>query len=315
MTLKEQLYVCTLARCQTITKASEELCITQSALSSYISNLEKYLGTKLFDRTEKRFALTSVGEEYVKRAEIMLRMKEEFDELLEQDVQRKRKTVRIGLQVRRAIILLPYIYTHFPEKYSNVHLVFEEASNRNLNSMYQAGKLDMMIGIDTGELQDSSYIRLGKEYILMAVHRDNPVIKNAWQEPGDPFLHMDLEAVKNETFVLPYKYQALREQLDNMFQTYQIHPQNKIEARNFDTMAALVNENVGIAFNRSGYLPTMKQFEHIRYFMIGKTPYSSQIVLACRPGIKNEPYVKELFTIIREAVSNADCSENQQQFM
>lgn len=55
----------------------------QPALSSYISNLEKYLGVKLFDRTGKRFVLTAIGEEYVKRAEVMLQMKAEFDELLE----------------------------------------------------------------------------------------------------------------------------------------------------------------------------------------------------------------------------------------
>ena len=53
MTLKEQLYVCTLARCQTITKASEELCISQPALSTYISNLEKILGTRLVQLTGK----------------------------------------------------------------------------------------------------------------------------------------------------------------------------------------------------------------------------------------------------------------------
>lgn len=44
MNLKEQQYVCTLARCQTISKAAEELYISPSALSVYISNLEKYLG-------------------------------------------------------------------------------------------------------------------------------------------------------------------------------------------------------------------------------------------------------------------------------
>ena len=46
MNLKEQQYVCTLARCQTISKAAEELYISPSALSVYISNLEKYLGVK-----------------------------------------------------------------------------------------------------------------------------------------------------------------------------------------------------------------------------------------------------------------------------
>ena len=44
MNLKEQQYVCTLARCQSISRAAEELFISPSALSVYISNLEKYLG-------------------------------------------------------------------------------------------------------------------------------------------------------------------------------------------------------------------------------------------------------------------------------
>ena len=67
MNLKEQQYVCTLARCQTISKAAEELYISPSALSVYISNLEKYLGISLFLRTGRSFVLTPIGEEYRKR--------------------------------------------------------------------------------------------------------------------------------------------------------------------------------------------------------------------------------------------------------
>lgn len=156
----------------------------QPALSSYISNLEKYLGVKLFDRTGKRFVLTAIGEEYVKRAEVMLQMKAEFDELLEQDVQKQKKTVRIGIQIRRAITLLPYIYAHYPEMYPNVHLSFAEEYNDGLVSLYQAGKLDLMVGIDTGELQDATCVDLGEEYIVLVVHKDNPVVQYAWQKPG-----------------------------------------------------------------------------------------------------------------------------------
>lgn len=49
--------------------AAEELFISPSALSVYISNLEKYLGVRLFERTGrgKAFVLTSIGEEYVVR--------------------------------------------------------------------------------------------------------------------------------------------------------------------------------------------------------------------------------------------------------
>ena len=65
MNLKEQQYVCTLARCQSLSRAAEELFISPSALSVYISNLEKQLGIQLFDRIGKQFTLTYAGELYV----------------------------------------------------------------------------------------------------------------------------------------------------------------------------------------------------------------------------------------------------------
>lgn len=39
MHLKEQLYICTLAQCQSISKASEKLYISQPALSMYLKIL------------------------------------------------------------------------------------------------------------------------------------------------------------------------------------------------------------------------------------------------------------------------------------
>ena len=50
MNVKEQQYVCELARCRNLTKAAQNLFISQPALSIYISNLENSLGVKLFER-------------------------------------------------------------------------------------------------------------------------------------------------------------------------------------------------------------------------------------------------------------------------
>ena len=82
MNLKEQTYVCVLAECGNITKAADRLYISQPALSIYINNLEKSLGTKLFERAGKRFVLTPAGELYVEKARKMLELKKEFDEAM-----------------------------------------------------------------------------------------------------------------------------------------------------------------------------------------------------------------------------------------
>ena len=44
-------YVITVARHLNISKAAQELCITQPALTKFINRLEKKMGAKLFDRT------------------------------------------------------------------------------------------------------------------------------------------------------------------------------------------------------------------------------------------------------------------------
>lgn len=47
-------YFVTLARIRQYTKAAEELCITQPSLSHAISQMEKKLGVKLFEKTDIR---------------------------------------------------------------------------------------------------------------------------------------------------------------------------------------------------------------------------------------------------------------------
>ena len=52
-----------LARLRSVTQTSEELCVTPSAVSHRIRQLEQILGTKLFGRAD--FSLTTEGSEYL----------------------------------------------------------------------------------------------------------------------------------------------------------------------------------------------------------------------------------------------------------
>lgn len=52
------------ARLGSINKAADELNVTASAVSHQISNLEGYVGRKLFERTSRGLVLTPVGERY-----------------------------------------------------------------------------------------------------------------------------------------------------------------------------------------------------------------------------------------------------------
>ena len=69
-------YFLTVAHEKNITKAAEVLHITQPTLSRQLMQLEEDLGTKLFDRSQHKFALTPSGQFLVQRAQEILDMVE-----------------------------------------------------------------------------------------------------------------------------------------------------------------------------------------------------------------------------------------------
>ncbi len=63
---------------KSVTRASEKLFITQSALSSRIAALETELGALLLDRRDKQFRLTTAGARFHRHAERLLNLQREI---------------------------------------------------------------------------------------------------------------------------------------------------------------------------------------------------------------------------------------------
>ena len=67
----------TTARTGSVTGAAEELCLTQSAVSKQITELESFLGARMLNRRKGAVAPTPAGEEYLKSVRKALAMLEE----------------------------------------------------------------------------------------------------------------------------------------------------------------------------------------------------------------------------------------------
>src|SRR2546422_8896112 len=53
------------ARHESFTRAAEELCVTQGAVSHQVKALEAELGIKLFNRERQRLVITEAGRQYL----------------------------------------------------------------------------------------------------------------------------------------------------------------------------------------------------------------------------------------------------------
>ena len=304
MNLKEQQYVCTLARCRNLSRAAEALFISPSALSVYISNLEKNLGVPLFKRVgkEKSFVLTSIGEEYVQRAEKMLEMKAEFDDLLKREQKKEQTVIRIGIQQRRAISMVPEVLARFKERYPDVELVFHDLVVADLKQMFKENTIDFMVSNFLEELPDTVYHEIAKEPVLLALPDTHPAIQYAYSVEGDAFLHLNLSHLDWETFIVPLPDQSMRRTADRLFRENHIHPKRLIEIGHFEIIMSMVNQGMGVGFNRLGYLSDMQRFEHVRYFLINREAETSSFRLAYRKGHVLSDCEQHLISIIEETI-------------
>ncbi|HWM05976.1 MAG TPA: LysR family transcriptional regulator [Actinophytocola sp.] len=72
MEIRQLMCVEAVSRHRHFTRAAEELHVTQSVLSHQIRQLERELGTPLFERTSRRVAVTEAGRAVAARARRVL---------------------------------------------------------------------------------------------------------------------------------------------------------------------------------------------------------------------------------------------------
>lgn len=305
MNLKEQIYICTLARCGTITKAAEELYLTAPALSMFLSTLEKNLGVRLFRRTGKNLQLTPIGREYVHYAEQMIRLKEQFDQSLAQEVGMQKRTVRIGIQQRRAISTVPWLMSHLAEDFPALNVVIRDGSYEELNKMLEQHQADYLFYTLESQIPDTEHVVLKEEPILAALPENHPCNALAKYSPGLEYPYLDLADLEGQPLILPEPQQSLRLAVQRLLDENHVHPSRIIEIGHLAVILKMVSNGLGIGFYRQAYLKDTPSSEGIRYYYLGDPPACSNLVLLYPKRRKKAPYHDRLIEIFREYLS--DC--------
>ncbi len=196
MTISQIKYFIAVAECLSFTKASEQLFVSQPALSRQIKNLEEELNIQLFVRTTNGIRLTPAG------SSLYMGMSETYEKFLghiERAVKIQKGlsgTLKIGIldQVNVADFM-PQVFLYFKEKYPNVDLSFTDGSFHYLMTEMYAGRLDIIFTVQF-EVKD-------KESVLWqyVAHSDDWLVMSKYL-PLAQKEHVTMADVKGETFVM-----------------------------------------------------------------------------------------------------------------
>lgn len=224
MDFKELTYVLVLARHQSVTKAAQELYLTQPALTRFLQRLETSVGQPLFTRSGNRLIPTYAGEKYIERAQEILLLKKQLDAEMQDIVQVHRGQLRIGLSIFRSFSLLPNVLPEFTRKYPHVKILVEENDPAFLEEALCRGELDLaFFSLPTRRKEIVTETIRTEELVLLLPPQD-PLASQAQRRPGSRYPWLDLGWVKERPFILQKKDQRTRQITDRLFHDYAFTP-------------------------------------------------------------------------------------------
>ena len=126
-------------------KASEACNVSQSALSTAINELEKQLGTTIFERNNKQVLVTNNGQKILDKAK---KIKLELDELIQISQVNKApftSSMTIGVIPTIGPYLLPKVLPEVRKQYPHFQLRIMEEQSHDLIDMVKNGDIDAAI--------------------------------------------------------------------------------------------------------------------------------------------------------------------------
>lgn len=228
------------AREGNLTRAAQELCISQPAVSKQLLSLEKSLGMALFHRLSKGVQLTESGELLFEYSTRLFELEAEAERALAElrDLQRGRLV--IGASTTIGIYLLPEILGEFQKLYPKIELRLEIANTRDIQKELQANRIDL--ALTEGVLE-------GTEWQAEAFYHDEIIAVAA---PGHPLAKegstSTLNRVAAESILLRELGSGTRAIVERAFQNRDITLNSTISLGNTEAIKRAVQSRLGIAF-------------------------------------------------------------------
>jgi len=145
ITTKQLNYALAVEKTLHFKKAAESCHISQSALSTALSELEKQLGLQIFERDNKKVLVTPVGKEILDKARSIILQVGELQHLADAQQAPLSFPISVGVIPTIAPYLLPKLFPALAEHYPQAQLNVVEEQSHVLVDMVKRGEIDTAI--------------------------------------------------------------------------------------------------------------------------------------------------------------------------
>jgi LysR family transcriptional regulator, regulator for metE and metH len=162
-----------LAESENMTRAARRLCISQSALSQQLKDIETKLAVALFYRTPKKMMLTPMGRRLVETAESVVETMETAEEEIVRATTAEKGVLRVGTQCIFCYKWLPHVMKAFQRQFPGIELEIGNAVEPERELADE--RFDIVVTVVPGEDPACAYTPLFEDQMVCIVPTDHPL--------------------------------------------------------------------------------------------------------------------------------------------
>lgn len=236
MTLNQLKYLVTINECGNITLASKKLNLSQPSLTMQIKKLEDELGIKIFNRKNKPFVITELGQKIISQAKKVLLEEKKINDIINLDKEIFTGKLRIGITPSLVLSISDIIISSFEKKFKNVELVISEIKSEDITNAIEESDID--VGITPYFLKTNNIIEQPLFYEPFVVYLpENHRLKNIKK------LNIDDFEFENLLFT---SESSISKQVSQLFKGLNLNYTKIIESQNLQTYINLSDKGYGI---------------------------------------------------------------------
>ena len=296
MELTQLRYFQVAAYYEHISRAAEELNISQPALSTMISRLEKELGLPLFDHSGRSIVLNQNGRRFLERVNRILTEVDNSRRELQDMAEESNNSVSLAASSPQFLQGMHVFIKQHPNYQWNQRV----ANHEEIITLLQRGKIDLAVsspGIYAGEFESTLLLH---DIFRLAVHKDHPLAQRK---------SVQLETLMNERFILLLKGFPFRTQTDQIFAELGIKPRFVMECDHL-LRRELVNANAGITIASQSASFRHLFSQDIRFLELENIHHTRDIVLVHRKGRYLNRAARQFADFLKDKFAGAPTSYN-----
>lgn len=262
MTDKEILYISTIARYGSITKAAEKLFISQPSLTQALHRIEAEWGAELFLRGQSGLRLTEAGHIYLDAAGRMADLYQQMRQEVGETTARTQGQITLGITLLQGGILLPTFLSLYRRRFPEMKLTVVENTSVQLEEMILAGQADLAILHSPVNDYRLSCDPLYREDFYLAV----PTFSREHAAAGGGIPIISSKILSRQPLIMLTPSQRVRQVSDTICIAAGISPRISYTTSNLVTALGMTSRGLGATFVPKSFAHFFASSYPVSYF-------------------------------------------------